>query len=99
MTHQDEQRKINTGEQWDQAVFRPHNMPTPRYLDGENVDQYRKLPLVRTQVIIGSAFDLVRSAITWRLPIGGRRRLILNLKSFRLFQLRRAVNLWRELEQ
>jgi len=70
MSHQDEQRKINTGEQWDQAVFRPHNMPTPRYLDGENMDQYRKrlmnkarhivsadLQNVKTDDIFGSALD------------------------------------------
>lgn len=73
MTHydpSDEQRKINAAEQWDQAVFRPNRMPTPRYLDGEKLDQYRKrlmnkaLPLVsadlqhvKTDDIFGTGLD------------------------------------------
>lgn len=73
MTYPDtanEQRKITTAEQWDQAVFRPHNVPTPRYLESENLDQYRKrlmekarpfvsadLQRVRTDDIFGSGLD------------------------------------------
>src|SRR5271169_1330026 len=61
MAYQDEQRKINTGEQWDQAVFRPHNMPTPRYLDGENVDQYRKRLMDKARHIVSADLQNVKT--------------------------------------
>ena len=66
----DEQRKLNVAAQWDEFVFRPHNIPTPRYLEGENTDSYRKrlmekarpfvsadLQHVRTDDIFGSALN------------------------------------------
>jgi hypothetical protein len=70
MAFYDEQRAVNIGEQWDQGVFRPNNRPTPRQMEGESLDQYRKrlinharplvsadLQNVRTDDIFGSALD------------------------------------------
>ena len=64
MTHYDpldEQRKINTAEQWDQAVFRPHNMPTPRYLEGEKLDQYRKRLIDKARPLVSADLQHVKT--------------------------------------
>jgi hypothetical protein len=66
----DEQRKINEIERWDQAVFRPHRMPTPSYIDHESLDGLTKrlinksrhlvsedLQKVKTNDVFGSALD------------------------------------------
>jgi hypothetical protein len=63
MTHydpSDEQRKINTAEQWDQAVFRPNRMPTPRYLDGESLDQYRKRLMEKARPLVAADLQKVK---------------------------------------
>jgi hypothetical protein len=71
-TLQAERDRLNdeTRRKWDQDVFGPSGRPTPRYLDTDNPDHYRKhlmeaarplvseeLQKVRTQDLYGSALD------------------------------------------
>jgi hypothetical protein len=72
MAWNEEQRKTETLERWDQAVFKPNRVPTPSYFDHETFDQQRKrlmnkarplvseeLQKVRTDDIFGTALDHV----------------------------------------
>jgi hypothetical protein len=69
---QNERDALNdeTRRKWDEAVFGPSGRPTPRYLDTDNPDHFRKrmmeaarslvseeLQKVRTQDLYGSALD------------------------------------------
>jgi hypothetical protein len=72
MAWNEEQRKTETLEKWDQAVFKPNRIPTPSYFDHETFDQQRKrlmnkarplvseeLQKVRTDDVFGTALDHV----------------------------------------
>jgi hypothetical protein len=61
MAWQDEQRKVNEIERWDQAVFKPNRMPTPSYFDHESFDGQRKRLMNKARPLVSEELQKVRT--------------------------------------
>jgi hypothetical protein len=57
----DEQRKVEDIERWDHAVFRPHRLPTPSYLEHESFDQQQKRILDRVRPYVSEELQKIRT--------------------------------------